>query len=245
MGAHYPPPPPSGADATSGDAAAAAKVEAPWYDEDAPPPGDEAELGLPDPAAAASGEQQPGMDPYAAAAGYNAGPYGSYYDPYYGWQQHPAQQQQQPAGAAGVGADGSSTGGWDTAAATAVAPVEGPVEEPPPPGLEEEAAAAAAAAAAEAALSGHYNAYGYPLADPYADPYYAYGGMDPWASGQFDPAAYMSATDYEQYMQDGMVQPDAEAPAAEGEAAGGEQQQQPKKPALVQVVSLDPEEIER
>jgi hypothetical protein len=187
------------------------------------------------------------MNPYAAAAGYGPGPYGGYYDPYYGWQQHPAQQQQQLAGAGGT-ADGSSAGGWETAAIAAAA-AELPVEEPPPPGLEEEAAAAAAAAAAEAALSGHYNAYGYPLADPYADPYYAYGGMDPWASGQsgqFDPAAYMSATDYEQYMQDGMVEPDAVAPAAEGEAAGGEQQQQqPKKPALVQVVSLDPEEIER
>jgi hypothetical protein len=137
-------------------------------------------------------------------------------------------------------------GDWDSATAAAAAEV--PVEEPPPPGLEEEAAAAAAAAAAEAALSGHYNAYGYPLADPYADPYYAYGGGDPWASGQFDPAAYMSAADYEQYMQDGMVEPDAAAPsvAAEGEAGGEQQQQQqPKKPALVQVVSLDPEELER
>jgi hypothetical protein len=187
------------------------------------------------------------MDPYAAAAaaGYGSGPYGSYYDPYYGWQHPPPQQD--PASTAAT-TYGSSTGGWDTAAAAVAAEVL--VEEPPPPGLEEEAAAAAAAAAAEAALSGHYNAYGYPLADPYADPYYAYGGRDPWAPGQFDPAAYMSAADYEQYMQDGMVEPDA-VPAstgAEGEAAGGElqqQQQQPKKPALVQVVSLDPEELER
>ncbi|KAF6262591.1 hypothetical protein COO60DRAFT_1699170, partial [Scenedesmus sp. NREL 46B-D3] len=247
QGAPYPPPPPdAGAAAAKAAAAAAAKEEPPWYDEDAPPPGDEVELGLPDPAAAAAaaagGEQQPGMDPYAAAAGYGPGPYGSYYDHYYGWQHPP--HHQDPA-AAGRAADAGGMGSWDTAAAAA----EVPVEEPPPPGLEEEAAAAAAAAAAEAALSGHYNAYGYPLADPSADPYYTYGGMDPWAPGQFDPAAYMSATDYEQYMQDGMVEPHAAGAgaAAEGEAAGGEQQQpqQPKKPALVQVVSLDPEELER
>eukprot|EP00883_Tetradesmus_obliquus_P014405 jgi/Sobl393_1/7448/SZX73474.1 len=244
--AAYPPPPPDVA-----AAAAAAKVEAPWYDQDAPPPGDEVELGLPDPAAAAAaagGEQQPGMDPYAAAAGYGSGHYGSYYDPYYGWQH--AASYQDPAAAAA--AYGSSAGGWNTSAATAAAAAEPPPEEPPPPGLEEEAAAAAAAAAAEAALDGHYNAYGYPMADPYADPYYAYGGSDPWASGQqFDPAAYMSAADYEQYMQDGMVELDAAAAAAaaavEGEAGGEQQQQQqqPRKPALVQVVSLDPEEIER
>ncbi|WIA22186.1 hypothetical protein OEZ85_004520 [Tetradesmus obliquus] len=237
--AAYPPPPPDAA-----AAAAAAKVEAPWYDQDAPPPGDEVELGLPDPAAAAAaagGEQQPGMDPYAAAAGYGSGHYGSYYDPYYGWQH--AAPYQDPAAAAA--AYGSSAGGWDTSAATAAAAAAEPLpEEPPAPGLEEEAAAAAAAAAAEAALDGQYNAYGYPMADPYADPYYAYGGSDPWASGQqFDPAAYMSAADYEQYMQDGMVEPDAAAAAVEGEAGG--EQQQLRKPALVQVVSLDPEEIER
>lgn len=197
-------------------------------------------------AAAAAGEELPpgvGPDPpdnhktagaqaagiAAAAAGY--GDY--YYDPYYGWVPYPADHP-----AAGAGASSGHNNGASAAAQQQQSP------EPPPPGCEEEWEAAAAEAAAASAYANAYSGYGgYDSYGGYAG-YDSYGG---YGDAAFDPLAHMTEEEYAAYIGDSGPAVDetaAAAAAAEGGKGDGEKRER-KRPAVVQVISLDPMELER
>jgi hypothetical protein len=110
--------------------------------------------------------------------------------------------------------------------------------EPPPPGCEEEWEAAAAEAAAAAAYADAYGGYG--GYDGYGGGYDGYGGYDDAA---FDPLSHMTEEEYAAYIGDSgpAAVEDGGGAAAEGEKDKGQR----KRPAVVQVISLDPMELER
>lgn len=187
-------------------------------------------------AAAAPGVDVNGSMPYppsstAADAQFHTHlPYGGYMDPYYG-------HVPMPSGPLSMHA---VPGGDEPGV---------PGEEPAPPGEDESATAAAGMNGADAAAAGQYG-YGYPYG--YSYPGYGADYQEVYA----DPSMYMSAGEYEAYMNDSYtVPPDAAATAAsdqqqEAAVADDKEHKQAaikpeKKPTVVQVLALDAQEVER
>lgn len=191
-------------------------------------------------AAAAGEDLPPGVGPEppdketgarAGAAAAAAGEYpGYYYDPYYGWVPYPADHPAAP----GTGTD-------NNAPALGQQQQQQPSPEPPPPGCEEEWAAAAEAAAASA----YANAYGYGY-DGYGGYGGSYDGYGGYGDAAFDPLSHMTEEEYAAYIGDsGPAGDESGAAAADGGGTGDKEKSERKRPAVVQVISLDPMEIER